>query len=294
VIPKKFDYYSPSSLDEAVRLLSENEGAKILAGGQSLLPMMKLRLAAPNALVDISRLPGLSYVKDEGDHLAIGAMTTHDTIEQDRSIKKRFTLINDAVVRIGDQQIRNSGTIGGSVCHADPAADLPTALLVANADFVVKGRNNQRVVPARDFFLGFFETAVGQKEILAEVRLPYFPQKSASAFLKHSLREADFAIAMVGTVVTLEDDGNTCRDVRIGMGSAGPVPRRAVAAEEYLKRRKTLDDKTIAEAAEKAIEVADPPSDVHGNREYRLEIIKVLTKRSLKLALDRIPRRGGA
>jgi carbon-monoxide dehydrogenase medium subunit len=286
MIPKSFDYYAPASLDEAIRILGDNEEAKVLAGGQSLLPMMKLRLAAPTALVDITKLPGLSYVRDEADHLAIGALTTHDAVEHDRTIQERFMAINDAVVRIGDQQIRNVGTVGGSACHADPAADLPTALVVLDAQFVIRGREGQRVVQAREFFVDVFATAVGHDEILTEVRLGYAPPGSASAYVKHSLREADFAIAMVGAAVTV-GDGNVCGDARIGLGSAGPTPLRAASAEQYL-RGKALDDENIAKAAEMAVEGADPPSDVHGSREYRLEMIKALTRRSLKLALSRV------
>jgi carbon-monoxide dehydrogenase medium subunit len=285
MIPKSFDYYAPASLDEAIGILSENEEAKVLAGGQSLLAMMKLRLARPSTVVDISGLSGLSYVRDGGGHLAIGALTTHDTIERDGTIRERFAAVNDAAIRIGDQQVRNLGTIGGSACHADPAADLPTALLVADAQFVIRGRGDQRVVGATDFFVDFFATAVGHDEILTEIRLPYTLPMSASAYVKHSLRGADFAIAMAGAALTM--DGSTCGDVRIGVGAAGPVPFRASSAERYLMGT-VPDDKTIAEAAEKAAEGADPLSDVHGSREYRLEMIKVLTRRSLKLARDRI------
>ncbi len=285
MIPKKFDYYAPTSLNQAIQLLSEIEEAKVLAGGQSLLGLMKLRLAAPTALVDISKLPDLSYVREDGDHLAIGALTTHDTIEHNPTIREKFTILNEATIKIGDQQIRNLGTIGGSACHADPAADIPTALLVADAQFVIEGRNGKSVVPARGFFVDLFATAVGHDEILTEVRLPYLPQKSASAYLKHSLRESDFAIAMVGVAVSL-DDGNSCRDVSIGIGAAGPTPLRATSAEQYLKH-KILNEATIAEAAERSIEGLNPPSDVHGSKQYRLEMIKVLTNRSLRLALSR-------
>jgi len=286
MIPKSFDYYAPASLGEAIRLLGENEEAKVLAGGQSLLPMMKLRLAAPAVLVDIGRLPDLSYVRDGGNHLAIGALTTHDSVEHDKTVKERFTAINDAATRIGDQQVRNRGTVGGSACHADPAADLPTALLVSDAQFVIQGKEGQRVVPASDFFVDVFATAVGHDEILTEIRLAYPPPRSASAYVKHSLRESDFAIAMVGAALTLGDEGE-CSDARIGLGSAGPTPLRAKSSEQHLKG-KMLDEETIAIAAEMAAEGADPPSDVHGSREYRLEMIKVLTRRSLKLALGRV------
>ena len=292
MIPKKFDYYAPGSLQEAIKLLRQNGEAKILAGGQSLLPLMKLRLAAPTSLVDISKLPDFSYIRDEDDYLAIGALVTHDAVEHDRKIKDRLTLINDAVTSIGDKQVRNLGTIGGSVCHADPAADLPTAFLVADAHFVMEGESGRRVVPARDFFVDFFSTAVGHDEILTELQVPYLPQRSGSAYVKHSLREADFAIANVGTIVTMEEDGKTCREARIGLGSAGPTPLRATSAERYLKGR-PVDEATIAEAAERAIEGANPPSDVHGSREYRLKMIKALTQRSLGLALSRAVLTGG-
>jgi carbon-monoxide dehydrogenase medium subunit len=287
MIPKRFDYYAPTSLGEATRLLSENAEAKVLAGGQSLLPMMKLRVVAPAVLVDISRLPGLSYVRDEGDHLAIGALTNLDRIERDATIKERFAAINDAVVGIGDQQVRNRATIGGSACHADPSTDLPTALLVADAQFVKQGGDyHTAVVPARDFFMDLLATAVGHDEILVQVRLPYPLPNSASAFVKHTVREVDRAIAMVGSAVTVEH-GNACTDVRIGIGAAGTTPFRATTAEQYLKG-KVLEDGTIAEAAERAVEGADPASDLHGSREYRLEMIKVVTRRSLRVALSRV------
>src|SRR5208283_4900911 len=160
MIPKRFDYYAPVSLSEAIRLLGENEEAKVLAGGQSLLAMMKLRLAAPTALVDISKLPGLSYVREERDHLAVGALTTFDLIEHAETLLYRFAILKDAVGKLGDQQIRNLGTVGGSACHADPAADLPTALLVADAQFVIHGKNSIRqMVPALEFFKDSFTTA---------------------------------------------------------------------------------------------------------------------------------------
>jgi aerobic carbon-monoxide dehydrogenase medium subunit len=286
MIPKPFRYYAPASLDEAMRLLGENEEAKVLAGGQSLLPMMKLRLAAPTALVDITKISDLSYIREEGDHVAIGALTTHDAVEQDATVAERLSAIHDAVIRIGDQQVRNRGTIGGSACHADPAADMPTALLAMDAQFVIRGRKGARVVPAREFFVDVFATAVAHDEILTEIRLAHLSPRSASAYVKHSLREADFAIAMVGAALTM-GGGDACKDVRLAIGSAGPTPLRAEGAEGFL-RGKVLDEQTMAEAAEMVVEEVDPPSDVHGSREYRLESTKVLTRRALKLALSRV------
>jgi len=284
--PKKFDYYSPSSINEAIQILHDNEDAKVLAGGQSLLALMKLRLAAPSALVDISKLQGLSYIHEDKEYIGVGALTTHDTIEHSPIIKKHFTLLTDAASKIGDQQIRNVGTIGGSSCHADPAADLPTALTAAGAEFVIRGGSGERVVAATDFFRGLFETAVGHDEVLSEIRLRYLPPNSATGYIKHSRREGDFAIVGTGVALTV-GDGKVCKNIRIALGAVGPTPLRAKSAEDYLKG-KVLDDKTIADAAEHANEGADPPSDMHGSRDYRLEMIKVFTRRTIKLALSRL------
>jgi aerobic carbon-monoxide dehydrogenase medium subunit len=284
--PKKFDYYSPSTISEAIQALHDNEDAKVLAGGQSLLALMKLRLAAPSLLVDISKLQDLSYIREDKEYIGVGALTTHDIVEHSPVIKKHFALLIDAASKIGDQQIRNVGTIGGSSCHADPAADLPTALAAANASFVIRGGKGERVVPATEFFVGLFETAVGHDEVLSEIRLRYMPPKSATAYIKHSRREGDFAIVGTGVALTM-GDGNVCKDIRIALGAVGPKPLRAKSAEDHLKG-KMLDDKTIAEAAERANEGADPPSDMHGSREYRMEMIKVFTRRTVKLAMSRL------
>jgi len=284
--PKKFDYYSPSSINEAMEILQGNEEAKVLAGGQSLLALMKLRLAAPSALVDISNLKDLSYVHEDKEYLGIGALTTHDTVEHNQAIKSHFTLLNDAASKIGDQQIRNMGTIGGSSCHADPAADMPTALTAADAGFVIRSSRGERIVPAAEFFTGLFETAVGHDEILSEIRLRYLPPHSASAYIKHSRREGDFAIVGTGVVLTV-GDAKVCKDIRLAFGAVGPKPLRATSAENYLKG-KTLDDKNIAAAAEIANEGADPPSDLHGSRNYRMEMIKVFARRTIKLAMSRL------
>ncbi len=284
--PKQFEYYSPTSLNEAIELLKTKEEAKVLAGGQSLLALMKLRLAAPKNLVDITKLQDLSYIREEKEALAIGALTIHDLVEQSAVIKNKFALLNDAASKIGDQQIRNRGTIGGSACHADPAADFPTALTAADASFVIQGPRGRRTIQAKDMFVDIFTTAVEHDEVLTEIRLPYFEPRYGSGYIKHSRREGDFAIVGVGAVVSMEDN-NVCKDVRIALGSVNNTPMRAKSAEAYLKGKR-LDDKTIAEAAEKAPEGADPPSDMHGSKEYRLEMIKVFVRRTMKLALSRV------
>lgn len=284
--PKKFDYYSPASLGEAIQLLQEKEDAKVLAGGQSLLALMKLRLAAPAALVDITKLKDLSYIRQEKDYLAIGALTIHDSIEYNEIVRAKYPILVDAASKIGDQQIRNRGTIGGSACHADPASDFPTALTACDASFVITGKSGERVVPAGEFFVDLFTTAVQHDEVMTQIRLPNFPPNTGSAYIKHSRREGDFAIVGTGVVVIV-GDSNVCKDIRIALGAVGPKPLRARASESYLIG-KTLDEKNIAEAAEKEVEGADPPSDLHGSREYRLDMIKVFIKRTTKLALSRV------
>lgn len=285
--PKQFEYYRPRTLDETIDLLKTKDESKVLAGGQSLLALMKLRLAAPKNIIDITKLEGMSYIREEKDYLAIGALTIHDLVEHSPIIREKFTLLSDAASKIGDQQIRNRGTIGGSTCHADPAADLPTALLAADAWFVVQGPNGKREIAPKDMFVDVFTTATEHDEVLTEIKIPNFPPKSGSGYIKHSRREGDFAITSCGVVVTMDTANNVCKDVRIALGSVASTPIRFKNAEEFLKGR-TLDEKTIMEASLKVPEGADPPSDMHGSREYRLEMIKVFTRRSLKLAMSRV------
>jgi aerobic carbon-monoxide dehydrogenase medium subunit len=285
--PKKFDYFLPASLNEAIKLLHDKEDSKVLAGGQSLLALMKLRLAAPAALVDITQVKDeLAYIKKEKANLAVGALTPHDHLEHNKVVSSLFPILVDAASKIGDQQIRNRGTVGGSCCHADPAADLPTALLALDPKFVVRGPRGQRSIPSSNFFVDTFSTAVKKDEILTEIRIPYLPKRSGSAYIKHSRREGDFAIVGVGVALTVGPK-NICKDIRISLGAVAPTPIRAKSAEKHLKGKK-LTDETIVAGAEEANVEADPPSDMHGSREYRLEMIKVFTKRAVKLALSRV------
>ena len=287
LIPHKFVYYAPKSLREAIELFSEKQGSKVIAGGQSLLTIMKLRLVRPSALVDISGLMDeLSYVQDRGKYLAVGGLVTHDEAERNDTIRENFPILHDSISKIADQQIRNLGTVGGAVCAGDPAGDLPVALRTIKADFVLQGRNGNRILPSEDFLVGAYKTAANADEILTEIRLPYLPPRSGSASLRHSLRENDFAIMIVGTVLAL-DGGGICSEARIGIAPAGPIPSRATAAEKCLIGKK-LDDEVIYAAGEKAVEGANPREDINGSRDYKLHLIKVLTKRSLKLALSRI------
>ncbi len=285
--PKKFDYYAPNSLLEAIKILHDKEDAKVLAGGQSLLALMKLRLAAPAVLVDITRIEeDMSFVRKGKESLVLGALTPHDVIEHNEVIKALFPVLVDAASKIGDQQIRNRGTVGGSCCHADPAADLPTALMALDPFFVVRGPESERSIPSAGFFVDTFTTAVSKDEILTEIRIPLLPRNSGSAYIKHSRREGDFAIVGVGAAVTV-DSKRVCKDVRISLGAVAPTPIRAKSSEKYLKGKK-LNEESIREASERANEESDPPSDMHGSRDYRLDMIKVFCRRTLNLALSRV------
>jgi carbon-monoxide dehydrogenase medium subunit len=248
---------------------------------------MKLRLAAPASLVDITQVKDeLAYIRKEKTHLAVGALTPHDQLERNKDVGRLFPILVDAASKIGDQQIRNRGTVGGSCCHADPAADLPTAFLALDPKFVARGARGQRIIPSSDFFVDTFSTAIKRDEILTEIRIPYLSKRSGSAYIKHSRREGDFAIVGVGVALTV-DPKNVCKDIRISLGAVAPTPIRAKSAEKYLKGKK-LNEETLALGAEEANAEADPPSDMHGSREYRLEMIKVFTKRAARLALSRV------
>lgn len=251
------------------------------------MALMKLRLAAPAALVDITRLEDdLSFVRKGKNGLALGALTPHDVVEHDKTVRNRFPILVDAASKIGDQQIRNRGTVGGSCCHADPAADLPTALMALDPSFVVRGARGERSIPSPEFFVDTFTTSVAKDEVLTEIRIPYLPRNSGSAYIKHSRREGDFAIVGVGVSLTVGPK-DVCKDVSISLGAVAPTPIRAKSAEKYLKGKK-LNEEAIVGAAERANQEADPPSDMHGSREYRLDMIKVFTKRTLKLARSRV------
>ena len=284
--PKQFDYFVAQNLKQAISLLRKYNDSKILAGGQSLLALMKLRLAEPKYLVDIGRIPKLTYIRPRNGGIAIGAMTTHDTIEISPLVRSRFSVLSEAASQIGDQQIRNRGTLGGSICHADPASDMPPVMLVLNARLVALGPRKERVIPAEQFFVDLFTTALKDYEVLREIRIPALPPRSGSAYMKFTRRHGDFAIVGVAAVLTV-DKKNVCEEVRIGLCSVGSTATRAKSVEKTLLG-KVVDDKNIEEASQLADEGTDPPSDIHGSAEYRKAMAKVFTKRALKLAFSRI------
>ncbi len=267
-------------------LLRRIEEARILAGGQSLLALMKLRLVSPKALIDISGLKDLDYIKEREDgSVALGALTRHYQIEKSALVKTKYPFLSEAASQIGDPQTRNLGTIGGSLAHSDPSADLPPTILALNADLTTVGPKGQRTIKAEGFFIDFFTTALQRDEVLTEISLPPLPSRTGTAYQKFSRRHGDFAIVNVATIITV-DGKNMCEAASVGLGGVGSTPMRAKSVEKELIGRK-LDAERIAEASEKASEALKPPSDVHASADYRREICKVMTKRAMLVAFER-------
>ncbi|MBI3971880.1 MAG: xanthine dehydrogenase family protein subunit M [Chloroflexi bacterium] len=279
--PAPFRYHAPRSLDEAIRLLAEHgDEAKILAGGHSLLPAMRLRLAQPKVLVDIGRVPDLSGIRLDGGTLVIGAMTTHREIERSSAVKERCPLLAEVAPHIGDVQVRHRGTIGGSLAHADPASDWPAAILALDAGLKVIGPNGERTIPARDFFVDVLTTALAPDEVLAEIRIPR-PGR-AGAYEKARNRASGFAV--VGVAVAAEQQDGKVASIGIGITGAAGRPARAEAAEQVLLGRPASPD-TLSEAAAQAAVGLDCTPDLHASAEYRRHLVQILTRRALSRAL---------
>jgi carbon-monoxide dehydrogenase medium subunit len=272
MIPAEFEYEIAGSVEEAVELLGSREDAKLLAGGHSLIPAMKLRIARPGTLVDIGRIDGLSYVREDGDAIAIGALTRHHDVASSDVLRKQCAIVASAAGEIGDPQVRHRGTIGGSVSHGDPASDMPGVLLTLDAEFVVVGPGGERRVAAADFFTGVFETALGEQDVLTEIRVPSF--SGGWAYLKFARRKQDWATVAVAAVAS---NGGA----KVGLVSMGGTPLRARAVEQAL-----AGGADAAAAAEKADEGTEPSSDVAGSADYRRHLARVLTRRALEQALS--------
>lgn len=286
MIPKQFDYFAPTSLDEAIQLLEEHgAGASILAGGHSLIPAMKLRLAAPRVLIDIGRVPGLQYITVDDDHITIGALTTHHQVAVSPEIAGAWSVLSEAAGGIGDPQVRNHGTIGGSLAHADPAADLPPVMMALEAQLEARGPNGTRTIPAVEFYPAIFMTALEPGEILTAIRLPRPTPGTGSAYLKLARKASDFAIVGAAAVVTV-DAGGRCTGARVGVAGVGDVPYRAYAVEERLTG-KVLNDDTLRQAAAAAADGIEVVEDVHASAEYRQAMAVVYVRRALERALKR-------
>lgn len=283
-IPAPFDYARATSVDDAIALLTRyGEDAHIVAGGHSLLPMMRLRLARPDWLIDINDLTELDYVRRDGDRLCVGALTRHRTLLESVDVGALFPIVADAERVVADPVVRNRGTIGGSLCQADPAEDLSTVCTVLGAEAVIRGAGGDRVIGMDEFHVGPYETAVAFNEVLVEVRFPIRP-RSSSAYEKVERRVGDWAVAAAGAAVTLADDG-TLDDVAIGVTAVG-LSERVAEAEEVLRGQRPTED-LIAEAGRRTAAAADPDSDQRGSEAYKRHLAGELTQRVLRRAIAR-------
>lgn len=282
MIPSAFDYVVATSLDQAVSLLQEHgEDAKLLAGGHSLIPSMKLRLAEPKVLVDITKIRELKGISESGGKLVIGALTTHYELESSNLVQQKAPLLAQTAAEIGDVQVRNKGTIGGSLVHADPAADWPAAILALDADLKVVGPRGTRTIKATEFFQGLYTTALEPGEILTEIQVAIAEANTKSAYLK--LHQAASGFALAGVAVVLTRAGDTCSSIAVGITGVAEVAYRATGVESALTGQ-TLTPENIAAAAAKAVDGKEVLEDIHASRAYRENLAKVYTRRAIEQA----------
>jgi CO/xanthine dehydrogenase FAD-binding subunit len=287
--PPKFDYHAPASVEEAIALLARYGGeAKVLAGGQSLMPLLNFRLSRPAALVDLNGIGSLAYIREDDGQLRFGAMTRQRAIEFSPVVRRRLPLLTEATALVGHLPIRTRGTIGGSIAHADPSAEYPAVLTALDGTVVARGPRGERTLRPAELFQSYLSTSLGPDEILVEVRLPAMPPGAGFAFEELSRRHGDFAIA--GIAAMLVGEGGHCATARLATAGAGPVPTRLRAAEEILERD-GLADAAIDAAARRAAELVHPDSDIHASAEYRRHLVGVLCGRALRRARARM---GGA
>jgi CO/xanthine dehydrogenase FAD-binding subunit len=277
-------------LAEALNLLASSEGAKVLAGGQSLITLMKLRLSSPNVLIDINGLSELTQIREENEVVVIGALTRHDQLTNSEIIRRNCPLLTEAASLIADQQVRNRGTIGGSLAHADPAADLPTACSALGASVVASSLKGTRTIKSVDFFRDFFTTSLKEDEIICELHIPIPPIKSGGAYLKLTKGHNDFASVAVAAQMTLGDN-NICKAASVVLGGVAATPIHAAETESLLTNSR-LDGNVMSDGARRAAEGLSPPSDIRGSPQYRLKMVKVLTERALRISFSRA--QGGA
>lgn len=284
--PAAFEYHAPTSVKEALGLLGKlGDDAKLLAGGHSLVPMMKFRLAQPKHLIDLRKVPGLSGIKQDGNALVIGAMTTHWEVESSSVVKSKLPVLSEVAGVIGDPAVRNKGTVGGSAAHADPAADWPAAMIALGAEFVCEGPKGRRTVKVDEWFKGLMATAVKEDEILIEIRVPVPAAGSGAAYLKFPHPASRFAVVGVAAAVTLDKQG-ACTSASVGVTGAGTKAVRAKGVEAALKGKK-LDAAAIEAAAQKAAEGVDVQADLQGSVEYKSHLCRVFAKRAITEAVKR-------
>jgi aerobic carbon-monoxide dehydrogenase medium subunit len=286
MIPANFDYEAPTTLEEAIGMLHKfGEDAKILSGGHSLIPMMKLRFANPTHLIDINGIPGLSHIQEEDGILKIGALTREAELEHSDLLKSKFPIFGDVTHQIADPQVRNRGTLGGNLAHGDAANDHPAVMMALRATVIITGAEGSRSVPIDEFFYGFYMTAIQHGEILTEIQIPMPPDGTGSAYHKLERKVGDYATAGVAVQITLDKNG-ICTAAGIGLTNVNPLPMRAERSENALIGQK-LTDETIAQAAKFASEDCSPSADLRGNEEYKRAMVAVLVKRMIHRAAER-------
>jgi len=286
MFPASFGYVAARSVEEALQLMAKHgDDAKLLAGGHSLIPAMKLRVAAPRTLIDLGTVSGLSGVKIEGNHLIIGALTVHADVASSKLVRKHLPGLADAASVIGDMQVRNRGTIGGSVAHADPNADFPVMLTALNASFIARSSNGSRSIAADDFFTDFYTTAMTANEILTEIRIPLPPSGSGTAYVKLPHPASGYAVVSAGVLVTRQSSGS-CASARVAIGGLGSGPIRALATEAELQG-KPLTPQVITAAAAKAAENTNPMDDAYADAEYKRHVATVYVRRAIEIAVKR-------
>ncbi len=290
MIPAPFEYHVPKTLEEALRLVERHgDEAKLLAGGHSLLPLMKLRLAAPRYVIDLGRLRGMSYIREEGDHITIGALTTHADVEFSELLRAKCPLLPETAAAIGDMQVRNRGTLGGSLAHADPAADYPAAVLALDAEIVAATTAGTRTIAAREFFVDMLTTQLRPGEILTQVRIPLLAPRTGTAYCKLHQPASGFAIVGAAARVVLNKSGKI-EGVAVGMTGVGPKAYRAEAVEKALRGQKVapkLPAEVLKNAARHAADGVEPLADLHASAEYRREMAAVFIRRALERAIVR-------
>lgn len=285
MIPGDFNYFAPTSVQEAASLLAEHgSGAKVLAGGQSLIPAMRFRLSLPETIIDINKLTGLQYVREDNGHLAIGALTRESAIEDSSVVHGRYSMLADATKVIADPIVRNMATVGGNLAHADPANDHPAVMLAYNAQLVATGKQGTRTIPIDSFFVDLFTNSLQDGELLTEIRIPKPAAHSGGAYLKLERKVGDYAISAAAVQLTM--DGDRCVAARIGLTNVNAVPMRAKNAEQALIGNRVTDD-VIEAAGSAAAAECDPSPDLRGTVEYKRDMTRVLTKRAIRTAIER-------
>ena len=286
MIPANFNYHKANTLKEAIALSQElGEEAKYMSGGHSLLPMMKLRFATPEHIIDISKIKGLSYIKEEGNLLKIGALTTQTELEHNPNLKENYPIFGDAVWLTADPSVRNCGTIGGNIAHGDAANDQPALMLALRATIIAEGVDGTKSIPIDDFFHGFYMTALEPGDILTEIQIPKTKKNSGGAYHKVERKVGDYATAGVAVHIELDDDG-VCQEIGIGLTNVSAVPMRLERGEEILRGKK-ITDELIEQVGVIAGEDAEPESDLRGSEAYKRSIVNTITKRMLNKALER-------